>query len=171
MIVLLTMVIASYVSYLCISIALENANNTYSQKVSSKKFSEKKMFELGWEIEELEKLNQTGRKLLVDIRSLCVKYSAPLYGDVDENMPKCLRSFCTDLTQFIKNIVVHQREPATHIFVFMISPEERNKKPYALPIQCIPYTGIKEENIHQFVTKIVKEMHLRNMKIAGIHYS
>jgi len=73
-----------------------------------------------------------------------VKYSAPFYGDVDENMPKCLRSFCTDLTQFIKNIFVHQRESASHIFVFMISPEERNTKPYALPIQCIPYTGIKE---------------------------
>ena len=128
------------------------------------------MFELGWEIEELENLNQTGRKLLADARSLCVKYSSPLHDIVDENIPKLLKSFCIDLTQFIKNTVAHQREPATHIFVFMISPEERNKKPYALPIQCIPYAGIKEENIRQFISKIVEEMHLRNMKIAGTLY-
>ena len=44
---------------------------------------------------------------------------------VDEDMPNCLKSFA----QFIKNVTVHQREPATHIFVFMISPEERNKNP------------------------------------------
>ena len=126
------------------------------------------MFELGWEITELENLNETGRKLLVDLRSLLMKYNAPTPNDfVDEDVPNCLKSFCSDLTQFIKNVVVHQREPATHVFVFMISPEERNKKPYALPIQCIPCAGIKEVNIRQFLTKIVEQMRSRNMKIAG----
>ena len=108
--------------------------------------------------------------MLADARSLCIKYSSPLHDIVDENIPKQLKSFCIDLTQFIKNTVAHQREPATHIFVFMISPEEQNKKPYALPIQCIPYAGIKEENICQFISKIVEKMHLRNMKIAGTLY-
>ena len=51
--------------------------------------------------------------------------------------------------QFIKNIVIHQREPATHVFV-MISPEERIEKPYTLQIQCTPCAGIKEENIANF---------------------
>ena len=62
-------------------IALENANDIYSQKVASKKFSEKKMFELGWEITELENLNENGRKLLVDVRSLLTKYDAPTPDD------------------------------------------------------------------------------------------
>ena len=36
------------------------------------------------------------------------------------------------------NLSEHQayrREPATHILVVLISPEERNKKPYALAVQ------------------------------------
>ena len=128
------------------------------------------MFELGWEITELENLNETGRKLLTDIRSLCIKYGDHLHDFVDEKTANCLKSFCSESMQFIKNIVAHQREPATHIFVFMISPEERIEKPYALPIQCIPCAGIKEENIRQFLTKIVEEMYSRNMKIAGSYY-
>jgi len=34
-----------------------------------------------------------------------------------------------------------KRTAATHLFVVMISPEGRQRKPYALPIQCVPYTG------------------------------
>ena len=108
------------------------------------------MFELGWEITELENLNETGRKLFTDIRSLSMKYSDHLHDFVDEKTSNCLMSFCSESMQFIKNIVAHQREPATHIFVFMISPQEQIEKPYSLPIQHISCAGIKEENITNF---------------------
>ncbi len=35
-----------------------------------------------------------------------------------------------------------KRTPASHVFVLMISSEQRRVKPYAIPIQCLPYTSM-----------------------------
>ena len=58
----------------------------------------------------------------------------------------------------IKRIIRFKRKPATHIFIFMISSELREKKPYALPVQCISYAGMKETDIHRLVTELIAEM-------------
>jgi hypothetical protein len=49
------------------------------------------------------------------------------------------------------------------IFVFMISPDKRDKKPYAIPIQCIPYRGMKDTTLRRLTSQIVHEMHHRKM--------
>jgi len=49
----------------------------------------------------------------------------------------------------------------------MISNEERDKKPYALPVQCIPYKGLSDSMVRQLANKIIREMNARNMKVAG----
>ena len=38
----------------------------------------------------------------------------------------------------------------------MVSDERRNKKPYALPVQYIPYYSLKDQYIRDF-TKVLKE--------------
>ena len=48
------------------------------------------------------------------------------------------------ILSFIKAITKYRREPATHVLVVLISPEERNKKPYALAVQCIAYKSIED---------------------------
>ena len=50
------------------------------------------------------------------------------------------------------------------MFVLMISSELRNKKPYAVPVQCIPYAGMRESDIRQLINLLIKEM---GMKVAG----
>ncbi len=60
-----------------------------------------------------------------------------------------------------------KRTAATHLFVVMISPEERQKKPYALPIQCIPYTGLTEKVARNIVNEVLKEMRDRGMQATG----
>ena len=37
----------------------------------------------------------------------------------------------------------------------MISPEERNRKPYALPVQCLPYAGLGDDQIQSLVNKVI----------------
>ena len=49
----------------------------------------------------------------------------------------------------------------------MISNEERSKRPYALPIQCIPYKGLSDAKVRDLVNKIISEMVKRKMKVAG----
>ena len=53
------------------------------------------------------------------------------------------------------------------MFVFMISSVLRNQKPYALPVQCIPYAGLRETDIRRLVSALVREMVGRGMKVAG----
>ena len=49
----------------------------------------------------------------------------------------------------------------------MISNEERNKKPYALPIQCLPYKGLSDSKVRELANHIITEMVQRKMKVAG----
>ena len=61
-----------------------------------------------------------------------------------------------------------RRIPATHLLVFMISPESRDKKPYAIPVQCIPYSGMSENTIRDLANHLIAEMTSRGMKVAGM---
>ena len=81
-----------------------------------------------------------------------------------ENVPRQLDSISKLLTTFVTALSKHTRTAASHIFVFMISPDKREKKPYAIPIQCIPYRGM---TLWSLVNKIVHEMHHRQMKVIG----
>ena len=95
----------------------------------------KDLVSLAWKIKELSKLNKIGRAIGV----LTTKLTGQCRWTKD-NIPSQLKEIRQKLTAFIKGIPRHQCTPATHVLVFMISNEERDKKPYALPVQCIPCT-------------------------------
>ena len=69
---------------------------------------------------------------------------------------------------FLQGLYRFRRQPATHIFVLMISPEQRDTKPYAIPVQCIPYISIKHKMCRNLVNNLIAEMHQRGMKVAGV---
>ena len=50
----------------------------------------------------------------------------------------------------------------------MISNEERSKRSYALPIQCIPYKGLSDAKVQELANKIIREMVKRKMKVTGM---
>ena len=84
------------------------------------------------------------------------------------NIPRTLSRCQMRLRMFTKNVSRHKRMPASHILVTMISPIERNQKPYALPISCIPYASLSEGKARTVISEIVKEMCKRGMKVAGM---
>jgi len=47
----------------------------------------------------------------------------------------------------------------------MISAEQRNRKPYAVPVQCVPYV---ENDIRNLVSVLCRKMIHYGMKISGI---
>lgn len=49
----------------------------------------------------------------------------------------------------------------------LISPEGRSRKPYALPVQLIPYTGLGQKKIRVIINAVIKEMVDRKMDISG----
>lgn len=84
------------------------------------------------------------------------------------NLSRRLADVRKDLGIFITALSKHSRVAATHIMVFMIT--QRDSKPYAIPIQCVPYRGMTEARLRRFVDQIVHDMHFRGMKIAGLLY-
>ena len=72
--------------------------------------------------------------------------------------------FVGRLTEAVKLIT---KTEATHIFVFMLSSETRNRKPYALPVQCLPIASLKDAQVRDLVNKIVSVMKQKEMKCVG----
>ena len=97
-----------------------------------------------------------------------MKSSKRCNDKVVNNFAKKLSSFRESAKEFVKRVTKYKCISATHILVVMISPEERSSKPYALPIQCIPYKSLKDSEVRQIANRIVKEMVSRKMKVAGI---
>lgn len=124
------------------------------------------MFSLSWDVEELKALNEEGRKLRVEISSLVDICTPRNFQPM--NVPRKLTSIRQRLCELIKRVTKFKRNAATHVFVFMISSELRDRKPFAIPIQCIPYKGLGEENIRTLTRAVITEMVAHGMKISGI---
>ena len=117
-------------------------------------------------MDELSKLMVNGRKLLTQCKTM--KDQQRLSSDPARvNIPRQLSDLRSECTHFVKGITRFKRTAATHLMVFMISHEHRDRKPYALPVQCLPYTGLSEAKMRSLANEIIKEMVKRNMKVAG----
>ena len=125
------------------------------------------MINLSWKIKELGDLNDMGRLLHIEIDGLLRRMKAGHCLWEHENVPRRLSEIWNKLSTFIKGITRHQCTPASHILVFMISNEERRTKPYATPVQCIPYKSLTDLKVRELANKVIQEMTRRKMKVAG----
>lgn len=142
-------------------------NNEYQDKLQAASPKEQAMFTLCWEIHELTELVTLSRQQLVDVKVLLDM----LFKESDNmaaNLPRRLHTFKSEQTQFVKRLTRFKRTPATHIFVVMISSDQRQKKPYALPVQCLPYAGMSEKDIRSIISNLVNKMVHHGMSVQGI---
>lgn len=128
------------------------------------------MLNLCWSVDELGRLNKNGRNLRVEVDALLVLLDDPSTDIIHQNVAKRLATTRNNLLSFISGVTRYQRQVATHVLVTMISPSQRNKKPYALPVSCIPYGSLTESKARNHIKTIIAEMHKRNMKVAGKLY-
>ena len=49
----------------------------------------------------------------------------------------------------------------------MISPEARDRKPYAMPVQLVPYAGLTQKKIRSLINGVIKEMVKRKLEVCG----
>ena len=94
-------------------------------------------------MKELDDLGESARQICSEAKALTNRLLAT-QGNREENLPHSLHLIQQKATAFVKGVVHHQRTAATHVLVFMISCEERNKKPYALFVQCLPHKGLSD---------------------------
>ena len=144
-------------------------NDEYTGKLSSNKSaSDKVMYQLCWSVDELTRLLEEGRVLYVEV-SLLEILSDDQRDQVQANVARRVPELQSRLVTFIRGVTRHQHHAATHnvILVTMISPSERNQKPYALPLCCIPYSSLTEVQTRAHLNNVISKMNKRNMKIAG----
>lgn len=146
---------------------LRKGNDDYSAKQQAGKSTDKAMFKLAWDLKDLSDLDETGRKLKVNCETIKDKTQNESFDFVTSNMASQLCSLRGKLEIFVKGVYRYRRTAATHILVIMISPEERNRKPYALPVQCMPYVGLGDMEVRVITDKVIQEMTNRGMKVAG----
>ena len=145
---------------------LSVAEKNYCEKVQSKE-SNKSLFDAGWKVEELKRLVDTCQELIAAVSGVIQVVVNPTTDMIQANVAGRLGSVRESLSTFTRDLSRHQRSPASHIFVFMISAEQRNVKPYALPVQCLPYHSINQVVMRQLLSDLVKEMKSRGMNVIG----
>lgn len=83
-------------------------------------------------------------------------------------MLSALQNVEHDALTYLTNLFVKKRQPgATHVLLFLVSDERRNKKPYALPVQYIPYKSIKDQHVRDMTDAIKSKMMQLDLKPVG----
>ena len=83
-------------------------------------------------------------------------------------MLSALQNVEHDALTYLTNLFVKKRQPgATHVLLFLVSDERRNKKPYALPVQYIPYKSIKDQHVRDMTDAIKSKMMELDLKLVG----
>lgn len=158
--------------YICLQsikycVALKKAITEFDKKKADGNATDKTMFSLGWTIDELSRLNSKGQDVYVNTVTAMESING---GNVRvESLSRTLFLLKQDMKELVKGISRHKRKAATHVLVTMISPSDRNRKPYAMPICCIPYVGLSESQAREHINTVVREMVARNMKVAGTY--
>ena len=137
----------------------------YHKKLTTGHTSDQTMFNLLWDVEELKTINEDCWKLYGELSS-CITYCTyNLFQS--HNVPTKLTKIRSKLCEIVKQTPHFRRNTATHVFVVMVSSETWEKKPYSLPVQCIPYAGLKEAELHRLVSNLCKEMTSLGLKMSG----
>ena len=128
------------------------------------------MFGIVWKVEELKQLYAECRSLRTELNVIMDMVHDPETEFEQSNVPRWLRNLRGRLSASVKATYKYRWTPATHVFVFMISPEQRKQKPCALPVQCIPCTSLKEREIRQLASELAATLFLhRDVKrICGL---
>ena len=105
---------------------------TKYQEAKKKCTSRDLLMERCWEVAELNELLLKGNALL-----------------------SCSNAnLCKSISEFISAVFKKRREAATHVLVIMAAEETRRKKPYALPLQFIPYKSMKDEELRAVLQNV-----------------
>lgn len=145
---------------------LKEADTSFQKKFNSPNTSRAVLKALCWERVEYNTLLQQAQAFRTTIESL-LPHLQP--GSVRvQDVARSLKDLKEDLKKYLRNVFVKKRQPAaTHVLAILVSVERRNKKPYSIPVQFVPYTSIKDQYIRDITTKVKREMVKMDLKPVG----
>lgn len=73
-----------------------------------------------------------------------------------------------DMKKLVSNIFKKKRRAATHILILMVSCETRKRKPYAVPVQYIPYKSLRDQYVRDLAKNLKAAMVQLGLTVVGM---
>ena len=112
------------------------AQDAYTKKFNAPNTSQELLNSLCWKRVEFNMLLQQAQCFIEKYETMkaCLCQQAPR----EKEVVTALQNVEHDALMYLRNLFVQKRQPgATHVLLFLVSDERRNKGPYALPVQYI----------------------------------
>ena len=125
---------------------LQETVKTYRSKFAADKTSKETLKELNWRIMEI-----------VDLINKATTFH-DIYNKPQKTTAEGNSGLNADFQQYLRDLFMKKRTPATHVMVFMVSSERRAKKPYSLPVLYVPYKGMTTDNLRRLTGLVIAKM-------------
>ena len=150
-----------------LSNGLVAAVQEYEKKFNAPNTSEHLLKILCWERVEYNTLLQPAQCFSEKYGTMISCLNQEVSREID--VITALQNIEKDTLTYLRNLYIKKRQPgATHVLLFLISDERRNKKPYALPVQYVPYKSIKDQFVRDLTDSIKREMIKMSLKPVGM---
>ncbi|CAH3192539.1 unnamed protein product, partial [Porites evermanni] len=151
---------------------LTAAEQEYEKKFNAPTTSEELLKTLCWEHVEFNTLLQQAQSFIGGM-SYCCRYET-MISCLDPHAPRvedvhtALCNIEKDSLTYLRNLFVKKRQPgATHVLLFLLSDERKNRKPYTMPIHYVPYKSIRDQFVRDLTVNIKTEMMRLGLKPVG----
>lgn len=142
-----------------------SSKTTYEHKRVMLNVSEEALFALGWDVEGYKHLIE----LNASLSGLCTDIVNRINGPWNDrkNVSKDVAVLRKKLEEYVKGIYIKKREAASHLLLFMVSDEQRNFKPYAVPVRVLKYSSIKDSKLRSLQDELKVAMKGLGMIVVG----
>lgn len=145
---------------------LAAAVTIYQLKVQQARGSQQVLMTSCWNVADYNQLSQQAEAFLQQYRLL----KALLDEGQNVQAREQLSKIKTGYRDYLRNLYKKKRRAATHVMVILAADEERSQKPYAVPVQYIPYHSIKDQFIRDMTAGIKRALTALNVLVVGTIY-
>ena len=140
---------------------VDAANGVYSRALQGGRSSDHTLMELAWAVVGFEELVKKVRSFQVELGGFEQRESG---GAIDH-----LISLKSGLLAYLKDLYTKKRTAASHMLVFMIADELRNRKPYAIPVRFMPYRSLTDSKLRELELQLEEAMRNMGMTVVGMY--
>ena len=137
----------------------ERARESYNKAVDGGHSAESKLMALAWDVTGFQELLKKAKELILELDGVL--------NDDCVNLSSFFVTFKPCLHLYLKELFSKKRVAAGYLLTFMISDELRKKKPYAVPVQFVPYKSIADSQLRDLEVKLEKAMNNEGMTVVG----
>ena len=133
------------------------ASKLYTKRLNTQTCGRDTLKESAWDVVEYQELMRQAQAFQIQFEE-CRSHAATYH------MAKLTKD---SFFLYLKNIYKKKRTAASHVLVIMVAEEKRNKKPYAVPVQYIPYYSIRDQQLRDVLCNIKQTMTAMGMTVVG----